>query len=94
MGEEIEESSPCSRAEEAGPNAWCLARLINPQICMKSVDVNVAAAYVRFRLGLLQHMCRDTTLGQRKKVFFDRFENLVLAMEITGWDLLQDEDEN
>ena len=48
---------------------------------MNSVDVDVAADYVRFRLGLLQHMRRDTTLGWRKGAFFDGFGNLVFHCE-------------
>ena len=94
MGEEIDESSPCSGAEETGPNAWRLARLMNPQICMKSIDLDVAAILVRFRLGLLQHMCRDTTLRWMKGAFFDSFGNLSLGHHRTGffarrrWDLV------
>ena len=30
------------------------------------IDGAIAAAYVRFKLGLLQHMCRYITLGWRK----------------------------
>ena len=43
---------------------------------MKSIDVDVAAILVRFRLGFLQHMCRDTILRWRKGAFFDGFGNL------------------
>lgn len=90
MGEEVDESSPCSRAEKAGANAWRLARLMNPQTCMMSIDVLLAAIYLRSILGTLQ----DTTLMQRKEAFFDGFENLDFTMDILGQDLSQTKDGN
>ena len=61
---------------------------------MKSIDVLLADAHVSFRLGLLQHVRRETTLRWRKGAFFDSFGNLFFGYHRTGflarrrWDLV------
>ena len=59
-----------------------------------SIDVDVAAAHVRLRLGLLQHICKTLRWVRGRKLSSMASRIYSFTMEITGQALLQNKDGN